>query len=155
MIGKAPDIMNPLSYGSNAYDSAVFRFLFRGLIRYNPEEETAGSDLARCDLSKLEQVTCTLIKDQRWSDGTSIQNRDIIETFRAFENSATEDDMKDFLANTKITEKNGSIIFSRKTKDSRILKLLTYPIFRSDMVERLKTGRISTGSYITSGQYVL
>jgi hypothetical protein len=40
-VGKAPNIMNPLSYGENSYDEAVFRFLFRGLIKYNPEEETA------------------------------------------------------------------------------------------------------------------
>ncbi len=34
-----------------------------------------------------------------------------------------------------------------------MLDLLTYPIIRSDMIERIKTGRISQEGYITSGPY--
>ena len=103
MIGKAPDILSPLTYGSNVHDTSIFRFVFRGLIRYNPEAETASSDLARCDMTSLEKVTCTLLKDQKWSDGTPIENRDVLATFQALEENASDPQIKTFLEQTAIT----------------------------------------------------
>lgn len=47
----------------------------------------------------------------------------------------------------------GKIEIRSKEKNSLMLDLLTYPIVRSDMLERIKTGRISKEGYITSGPY--
>lgn len=40
IVGKAPDVMNPFTFGTNPANDLVFEFLFRGLIRYNSEQET-------------------------------------------------------------------------------------------------------------------
>lgn len=155
-VWSVPDVMNPLSYGKSEYDSMVFPFLFRGLIQYNPEWDIASGDLAQCDISKIEKITCILKNDQFWSDGTKIQNADIIATYRGFRDNSEDKIIRTLLQNTLITEsKDGSIVFAQKTKDPLILKVLTYPIMRSDMVENAKTDRIATWSYITSWQYTL
>lgn len=60
MIADTPDMMQPLTYGKNPTDQVVYRFLYRGLIRYNPEDNTARSDLAECDISRIEKIVCTL-----------------------------------------------------------------------------------------------
>lgn len=153
LIGTAPDMMKPLSYGKNPTDKIIYPFLFRGLIRYNPEDDTARWDLAQCDISDIEKVTCTLKKDIFWSDNTAIQADDVIASFRAFTSSGEYLEMAETLRDTRIEAKENSITFFNPDKDPNILKLLTYPIYRSDMIEQIRTWRFSTGSYVTSGQY--
>lgn len=143
-------MMKPLNYGTNPSDTLVYRFLFRGLIRYNPEDTTARSDLAECDISKIERITCILKKDQRWSDKTLIQETDITTTYRAF---ASQPHAPSIFASLKVEAKNGTITFTNPNKDPKIIELLQYPIFRSDMIEQISTGRFSSGNLITSGQY--
>lgn len=146
-------MMEPLSYGVNPNDEMIYPFLYRGLIRYTPETNIAREDLAQCDISKIEKISCTLKKDMRWSDNTIIKNEDILATFRGFSEFGTNPDMKEVLRDTRIEVKNGSIIFNNPDKDINVIKLLTYPIYRSDMVEQMKTNRFTTWSHITSGQY--
>lgn len=153
LIGDAPDMMKPLSYGKNPADEIVYPFLYRGLIRYNPEENTARQDIAQCDISKIESITCTLNKDEKWSDGTSITDDDVIATFRTFSEFGENPNTEEVLRDTRISKKDGTITFSNPDKDINVLKLLTYPIYRSDMLEQLKTWRFATGWHITSGQY--
>lgn len=145
--------MNPLSYGSKSWDNFVFRFLFRSLITYNPENGTFSWDLATCDLSTLEKVICTLKNNIEWSDGTAIQNVDVVATFDAFRASEGDTKMSAFLKWLSVTETKGKITFSSKTKSPLIMDLLTYPILRSDMIEQIKTSRFGTGLYITSWLY--
>lgn len=49
-----------------------------------------------------------------------------------------------------ISRADGKIEITSKEKNSMILDLMTYPIVRSDMLERIRTGRISADGYITS-----
>jgi len=64
--------------------------------------------------------------------------------------------MLTFLKNVSFVSKGTNTIeITAKEKNSLILDLLTYPIVRSDMLERIKTGRISPEGYITSGPYKL
>ena len=55
LIGDAPDMSQPLTYGKNPSDEIVYPFLYRGLIRYNPEDDIAREDIAQCDISKIEK----------------------------------------------------------------------------------------------------
>jgi hypothetical protein len=71
-VEAAPDMSKPLSYGKNPADEIVYPLIYRGLIRYNPESMIAQSNLAECDISKIERITCTLKQEQHWSDGTVI-----------------------------------------------------------------------------------
>ncbi len=62
--------------------------------------------------------------------------------------------MKIFLAGTSIVSSGERKIEIRaKEKNSLMLDLLTYPIVRSDMLERIRTERLSKEGYITSGSY--
>ncbi len=97
MVGKMPDVMNPLSYGGKSSDNLVFRFLFRSLITYDPETGTFAGDLANCDISKLQKIECILKTNNTWSDGTSIQSSDVIATLDAFRESAVDTKMQTFL----------------------------------------------------------
>ena len=77
-------MMQPLSYGANPSDEIVYPFIYRGLSRYNSEDNTAHENLAQCDISKIEKITCTLKRETFWSDGTEVKEEDVIATFRAF-----------------------------------------------------------------------
>lgn len=114
---------------------------------------TAWSNLAECDISKIERIICTLKESQYWSDGTTIKKDDVIATFKAFGESGENSDMQEVLRDTRIESKTGAIIFLNPDKDPKVLKLLTYPIFRSDMLEQMRTGRYVPEGQVTSGQY--
>lgn len=146
-------MMKPLSYGKNPADEIIYPFLYRGLIRYNPEDNTAREDLAQCDITNIEKITCTLKKEIYWSDKNAIKGDDVLATFKAFASLGEDPTMSEVLRDTRIESKDGVITFLNPDKDTKILKLLTYPILRSDMIEQVRTGRFATGSHITSGQY--
>ncbi len=63
--------------------------------------------------------------------------------------------MRAFLNGVTITSKDkNSVDLTSKEKNSLMLDLLTYPIIRSDMLERIRTGRLASDGYVTSGPYV-
>lgn len=154
IVGTAPGIPNPLEYTKDKYNDLILKFLYRPLIRYDAMIGTYQWDIGTCDLADLSKIKCMLKKDQYWSDRTKIQVEDIVATYQAFRTRATNEKMTAFLKNVSIVSRGESDIeISAKEKNSLILDLLTYPIIRSDMIERIKTGRISHEGYITSGPY--
>lgn len=153
-VGEAPEIPNPLDYTKNKYHDLILKFLFRPLISYDAKKSEYQGDIGTCDIRDLSKILCEIKKDQLWSDGTNIQIEDIIATYQAFRANATDNKMGTFLKNVSFTSSGpGKIEINAKEKNSMILDLLTYPIVRSDMLERIKTGRISQDGYITSGPY--
>ncbi len=63
--------------------------------------------------------------------------------------------MRAFLAGVSVVSKNeGTIELASKERNSLMLDILTYPILRSDMIERIRTERFSGDSYLTSGAYI-
>lgn len=145
--------MNPLTFGASPANDLLFRFLFRGLLTYNPDDETMEWSLATCDISNLSKVSCTIKNGVKWSDGTPIQWGDVIATMNAFRDKTQNAKMREFLGNVSIWTKNGAILFTTKEKNPLMLELLSYPIIRSDMIEQIQTSRFSTGNYITSGLF--
>jgi ABC-type transport system substrate-binding protein len=154
MIADTPDMMQPLTYGKNPADAIVYRFLYRGLIRYSPEDNTAREDLAQCDISHIEKIVCTLKSGSKWSDNTLIKDEDVITTFQAFAATGSDQALRATFRDTRIVAENGTIVLYNPDRDTKVLELLTYPILRSDMIDQIRTNRLSTGSYITSGQYM-
>ncbi len=154
MIADTPDMMQPLTYGKNPADAIVYRFLYRGLIRYSPEDNTARSDLAECDISRIEKIVCSLRPESKWSDNTLIRDDDVIATFQAFGSTGADISLRPTFRDTRIVSEKGQIVFYNPDRDPKVLELLRYPIFRSDMIDQINTDRFSTGSYITSGQYM-
>jgi MarR-like DNA-binding transcriptional regulator SgrR of sgrS sRNA len=143
IVGKAPETPNPLEFGQEKNHDLVLSFLFRGLIRYDHELSRYEGDLARCDISDLSEVRCTLTGSGKWSDGTMIQTADIEATFQAFKDNPPNEKMKGFLPKVAlVTSGTGTIEISTSEKNSLMLDLLSYPILRSDMIERIRTGRL-------------
>lgn len=131
------------------------KFLFRSVIRYDAKSGEYGADIGSCDIRDLSKVHCEIKKQQFWSDGTIIQVDDIVASYKAFQANPGSDKMRAFLAGITITSKDkNSIDLSSKEKNSLMLDLLIYPIIRSDMLERIRTGRLAADGYITSGPYV-
>lgn len=153
MVGESPWLPNPLKYGQNKQTDLILRFLFRSILKYRNDTENYEWDIANCDISDLSQVSCTL-KDGQWSDGTKIQVEDIIATVQAFRANPPNDKMRAFLGWVSVvSKKSGVVEISSKEKNSLMLDILTYPILRSDMIERIRTERFSGDSYLTSGAY--
>jgi hypothetical protein len=86
-----------------------------------------------------------------WSDGTEIKIDDVVATYQAFRESGTNEKMKSFLGKVAIVSKDGkNIELSSDEKNSLMLDLLSYPILRSDMIERIRTERLGKDAYVTS-----
>ncbi len=154
MIGDSPEIPNPIHYGQSKQTDLILKFLFRSLLRYDAARWTYEWDIATCDISDLSKVSCILKDDQLWSDGTKIQVEDIIATYQAFRTNSTNDKMRVFLWNVGITSKGPkNIELNSKEKNSLMLDLLSYPIIRSDLLERIRTNRLAVDGYVTSWLY--
>jgi ABC-type transport system substrate-binding protein len=96
-------------------------------------------------------VTCTLSGSGKWSDNTDIKVDDIVATYQAFRENPVNDKMKVFLKNVAVVAKDGKTVeISSDEKNSLMLDLLTSPILRSDMIERIRTGRLGKDGYVTS-----
>jgi MarR-like DNA-binding transcriptional regulator SgrR of sgrS sRNA len=95
-VNTTPDALNPLSFGQDDSADFVYRFLFRGLLRYDTQSGSYQGDIAYCDMSDLLDVKCTLNDTAIWSDGSPIQTDDVIASISAYKKKATNPDMVAF-----------------------------------------------------------
>jgi ABC-type transport system substrate-binding protein len=154
MVGKAPENPNPLTFGQDKQHDLILSYLFRWLIRYNHGIKRYEGDLARCNIDDLSSIECTLTGSGKWSDGTMIQTDDVIATVQAFKDNPPNEKMKAFLSKlTVVSKKAGIVTLSAPEKNSLMLDILTYPILRSDMIERIRTERLGPDGYVTSWPY--
>lgn len=154
LVGKAPENPNPLEFGKDKQHDLILSFLFRGLIRYNHEIKRYEGDLARCNIDDISSIECTLTGSGKWSDGTTIKTDDVIATIQAYKENPPNDKMKTFLSKVSIvSKKDGIVTINAPEKNSLMLDILTYPILRSDMIERIRTERLGPDWYVTSGPY--
>ena len=145
--------MNPFQYGKNDSVDLLYRFIFRGLIRYDSVHGAYQGDLTNCDLSDNTLIRCTLRDDAVWSDGTRVKIDDIIASIDTFRKNTTNADMKAFLA-IVTTKKNGDSIEIKSTqKNPKMIELLTYPVVKSDNIIAINSGTKKTKNYVTSGPY--
>ena len=155
LVGQGPDIPNPMQYSQSKEHDLILSFLFRSLIRYNNESGIYEGDLARCDLTDLSKVTCTLTGSWVWSDNTEIKIDDVVATYQAFKDNPPSDKMRSFLGKLVVISKDAKTLeLSSDEKNSLMLDILSSPILRSDMIERIRTGRLGKDGYVTSGAYV-
>ena len=89
--------MDPFSYGQDDASDLVYRFLLRGLVRYDIKTGIYTGDLTNCDLKDLTIISCTLRDDAVWSDGTRINTDDIIASINMFRNRAKNTDIRALL----------------------------------------------------------
>lgn len=75
----------------------------------------------------------------------------MIATVQAFKDNPPNEKMKAFLSKlTVVSKKDGIVTLSAPEKNSLMLDILTYPILRSDMIERIRTERLGPDGYVTS-----
>jgi hypothetical protein len=140
-----------MEYSQNKEHDLILSFLFRSLIRYNHDAGIYEGDLANCDLSDLSKVSCTLSGSGKWSDNTEIKVDDIVATYQAFRDNPVNDKMKAYLGKVTVIAKDTKTVeISSDDKNSLMLDLLSSPILRSDMIERIRTGRLGKDGYVTS-----
>ena len=147
--------MNPFQYGKDSSVDFVYRFLFRGLIRYDIRSEVYTGDLASCDIADVAFVKCRLNTDAVWSDGTKVQLDDVIQSIKTFAKSSPSGEIRSFLAGVTINANKDVIEIKSNTKSPQMIEILTYPIVRTDVIELIRSGRIGTNTYVTSGPFIL
>lgn len=154
IVDTAPNPMNPFQYGKDSSTDLVYRFLFRGLVRYDIATNVYNGDLTNCDLADMTHIQCIIRDDAVWSDGTRIKSDDIIASFDTFRKSAPNSEIRLFLESVTIA-KNGDIIDIKSTQKSpHMIEILTYPIIKADNIEAIRNGTVSAKNYVTSGPYI-
>jgi hypothetical protein len=154
IVGKAPDIPNPLEYGISRENDMIMRFLFAGMIRWNPETKSYIGDIGTCSLQDISSISCTLDPTAKWSDGSSIKMTDVLLSFGAYKQSPGTKKIQKLYTDITYEGIDSTITFRNPNKNIDILDLLQYPIMRSDMIDRIKSGRLSSELYVTSGEYI-
>ncbi len=147
--------MNPFQYGKSDTTDLLYRFLFRGLIRYDTIQGAYQGDLMSCDLSNIVFIKCTLRDDAVWSDGTRVKTDDIIASLDSFRKNASDLDIKAFLETVSIKKDGETIELKSGQKSPHMLEILTYPIVKSDIIAAINSGTITIKNYTTSGPYIL
>lgn len=145
--------MDPFQYGRDAATDLVYRFLFRGLVRYDISSGIYKGDLTNCDLSDMMSIRCTLRDDAVWSDGTRIKTDDIVASIDMFKKRTQSNEIKLFLESVKVTKNGDTVEFKSTQKSQHMIEVLTYPIIRSDIITAIGSGTITTKTYVTSGPY--
>ncbi len=154
IVGTPPNPMNPFQYGKDSSTDLVYRFLFRGLVRYDISASIYNGDLTNCDLADMTRIQCVLRDDAVWSDGTRIKTDDIIASFDIFRKSAPNNDVRMFLETVKVTKNGDSIDIISTQKSPHMIEILTYPIIKTENIEAIRNGTINAKNYVTSGPYI-
>ena len=150
--------LNPLILSTD-HNKYINRLLYRSLLSYDIEEWKTSNDLASCDTSNLLYVECYLENNITWSNGEPITTQDIISTFNLFKKSEVNPVMSSLLAETKIEEKDGTIIFNNEKKDISFLNVFFQPILPANVINNLTTDEMKSSfsplDSIYSGRYVI
>lgn len=150
--------LNPL-LANNDYNRFVVSLLYRSLISYNTRSGEIAWDLAKCNISELDYIECSLKDNLKWSNWTNISIEDIIATYNILKNTDINPQISSILQNVTIEEKNGSIVFKNKTKDVKFLNILFQPILSKQVLDNIWNkelfGNFGTENWIYSGPYVV
>jgi hypothetical protein len=57
------------------------------MLTYDINEDKVSADITSCDISNLSSIECYLQSDIKWSNGTNITIKDIIETYNLLKDS--------------------------------------------------------------------
>ncbi|MBX9809462.1 hypothetical protein K2X92_03685, partial [Candidatus Gracilibacteria bacterium] len=155
IVDTVPNAMNPFQYGTNHNSDLLYRFLFRGLIKYNISTGIYQGDLTSCDISNISKVICTMRDDAVWSDGTRVKTEDIIASIEAFKQNTSQEEMRSFLETVKVVKNGDNIEIQSTQKSPHMVEILTYPIVKTEVINLIKSGAINEKNYITSGPYIL
>ena len=157
VIGSFPHF-NPL-LPSNDHNSYINGLLFRSLLHYDREEWKFHSDIANCNLERINNIECVLEDNIRWSNGNAITADDIIATYDIIRQTWVNPLYASLLENMSI-QKNGNVLsFTTWTRDINILSLFLQPILPKNIIETLNAetveGKLSDINGVFSGLFTV
>ncbi|MDD5213418.1 MAG: ABC transporter substrate-binding protein [Candidatus Gracilibacteria bacterium] len=157
IVGAFPSLNPLLQY--NDYNKYIINTLYRSLLTYDIKDGTIVGDLAKCDISNLSYIECSIKDDSKWSNGEDVTTNDIISTYNILKNTDINPSIAAILKNTKIEEKNGNIVFKSSTKDVKFLNILFQPIVSAKILDSIGNtelfGNFSTENGLYSGEYAV
>jgi ABC-type transport system substrate-binding protein len=138
--GLSPSL-NPTQYGQDTLNDFMLKFLYRGLLRYNPETKTMEGDLANCDISKnLGEIRCFFKTGAVWSDGSKITIEDALATYSLLAETETNKKLQSSLSKFAITREETALVFRSTNGSIETLQLLTIPVIKKSITEQLRNG---------------
>lgn len=128
--------LNPL-LNSTDYNKNIISLLYRGLMKYNYEENKLESDLANCEIEDLSKIVCYLKVGQKWSNWKDIKIKDVVSTYNILKNSNTNSFASNILKQTTIEYEEWVIKFFNNVKDINFLSILTQWIVSKDILDNI------------------
>lgn len=157
IIWSFPSLNPLLQY--NDYNKYIINTLYRSLLTYDIKDWTIVWDLAKCDISNLSYIECSIKDDSKWSNWEDITTNDVISTYNILKNTDINPSIAAILKNTKIEEKNGNIVFRSSTKDVKFLNVLLQPIVSAKILDSIWNtelfGNFSTENWLYSWEYMV
>lgn len=146
--GVSPSL-NPTQYSLDTLNDFILRFLYRGLLRYNPETKVMEGDLANCDISKnLGEIRCFFKTGATWSDGTRITIEDALATYSLLAETDVNKKLQSALSKFAITREDATLVFRSTNSSIETLQLLTIPIIKKSVSERIRNeGKFQEEAY--------
>lgn len=146
--GLSPSL-NPTQYGQDTLNDFMLRFMYRGLLRYNPDTKTMEWDLANCDISKnLGEIRCFFKTGAVWSDGSKITLEDALATYSLLAETETNKKLQASLSKFAITREDTALVFRSTNWSIETLQLLTIPVIKKSITEQIRNeGKIQEEVY--------
>ena len=157
IIGTFPHF-NPL-LPSNDHNSYINGLLFRSLLQFDQESGKFHSDIANCNIERINNIECVLEDNIRWSNWQSITADDVIATYDIIRQTWVNPLYASFLENMSI-QKNGNVLsFTTWTRDINILSLFLQPILPKNIIDTLNAetveGKLSDINGVFSGLFTV
>lgn len=150
--------LNPLLQYNN-YNKYIINLLYHSLLTYDIKNGTIVWDLAKCNISDLTYIECNLKDNVKWSNWDNITNNDVISTYNILKNTDINPSIATILKNTKIEEKNWSIIFRNSSKDVKFLNIFFQPIVSAKILDNIWNnelfGNFSTENWLYNWEYIV
>lgn len=152
IVGRAPKLtlLDPRPESSN---ELVLRFLFRGVLRYNPETRKVEGDVAHCDVANLADVRCFMNPETFWNDGQPLTAHDVAATYDLYRASLQNKRLAAIMAGMKVTEGRDSVRFQFPTADVGSLEVLFLPVLRATQTQTVTQDGFSLANMSFSGPF--
>lgn len=154
IMGRAPKL-SLLDSRPESSNELVLRFLFRGVMRYNPTTRKVEGDIANCDLANPSDVRCFMNPDVLWNDGQKITAHDVVATYDLYRSSIQNRRMASILSGMKVTESGDSLRFQFPTADVGSLEALFLPVLRATQAQLVTQEGFSLFNLSFSGPFTL
>lgn len=143
--------LNPLvPLYSDTNDKYVINLLYRSILKYDIDKKIFVWDIAKCDISSLINIECSINQDAKWSNWENITTDDILATYQFIKETESNKVLVTLLANTEIEVKDSNIIVFKNTrKDVNFLNVFLQPILNKKIIDTISKENVTSSFPIT------